>query len=290
MAYKRDWLNENGAPYLMALIFEKITNMDEPFVTYGQAAEMLETKLSTTKIFPLHIGGVAGELMTRIRAKDKGAPPINALVTNAAGIPGEGFGSFHDTMWRSRRGAKWASLSKLEKLDVVKAIRDAVLEYPNWQLVIESVLGELPAINKTKKYSEQDGKPPEMSFPIGTGESEQHRQLKEWACRNPSELGLSSGFVGRTECDLLSGDRVDVLFSNGEKYVVVEVKSILSSDDDLRRGIYQCVKYREVIKATRLPVQVSVSSILLSQRELPSDLSIRAKLLGIRCKVKYPTI
>jgi len=53
------------------------------------------------------------------------------------------------------------------------------------------------------------------------------------------------------EGDLLSGDRIDVLFTRGEEFAVVEVKSCLSSHDDHRRGIYQYVKYREVIRTGR---------------------------------------
>ncbi|KKL78769.1 hypothetical protein LCGC14_2021540 [marine sediment metagenome] len=91
--------------------------------------------------------------------------------------------------------------------------------------------------------------------------------------------------MGEVENDLLSGDRVDVLFTKGEEFAVVEVKSCLSSDDDLRRGIYQCVKYREVVRATRLPVEVDVRAILLFERELPAELATRAKLLRVRSRV-----
>lgn len=285
LAYEREWLNREGAPYLLSLILAKLETMDEPFVTYGEAAEILERELQTSKIFSLHIGGVAGKMMDEIMTVAEDAPPINALVTSASGIPGIGFAGYHDRLWRMNGGRKWESLEKVEKLEVVKGVREAVWDYKGWDRVFKEALGDRPRNLERKRSTEQDGKPPETAFPPGKGESEQHRQLKEWARDNPGEIGLPQGFEGEMECDLLSGDRVDVLFTRGEEFAVVEVKSCLSSDDDLRRGLYQCVKYREVVQATRLPVKVAVRAILLSERELPSELIARAKLLGVKSRV-----
>jgi hypothetical protein len=94
MAYERERLNREGAPYLLSLILEKLATMDEPFVTYGEAAEILERELQTSKIFSLHIGGVAGRMMDEIISVADDAPPINALVTRASGIPGKGFAGY----------------------------------------------------------------------------------------------------------------------------------------------------------------------------------------------------
>lgn len=285
MAYQRQWLNKKGAPYLLALILMKLEAIDEPFVTYGETAEMLERELKTSKIFSLHIGGVAGKMMDEIMSIAKGAPPINALVTNSSGIPGTGFGWYHDKLWREKRGRKWEGLDRDQKIEVVRDIREAVRNYKDWDRVFQKAFGERPRRLEQKTFTEQDGKPPETVFPRGKGESEQHKRLKEWARNNPSAIGLPPGFIGEVENDLLSGDRVDVLFTKGEEFAVVEVKSCLSSDDDLRRGIYQCVKYREVVRATRLPVELDARAILLSERELPAELAARAKLLRVISRV-----
>ena len=285
MAYEREWLNREGAPYLLSLILEKLETMDEPFVTYGETAEMLERELETSRIFSLHIGGVAGEMMNSVMSVAKNAPPINALVTSTSGIPGTGFAWYHDNLWRAKRGSKWEGLSKDQKLEVVKGVREAVKDYRGWNRVFQQAFGGRPGKLEQKSFTEQDGKPPETVFPRGKGESEQHRCLKEWARDNPNAIGLPRGFDGKMESELLSGDRIDVLFTRGEEFAVIEVKSCLSSDDDLQRGIYQCVKYREVIRATRLPVEVDVRAILLSERELPAELAARAKLLGVKSRV-----
>ena len=76
-----------------------------------------------------------------------------------------------------------------------------------------------------------------------------------------------------------------MLFTDGASFVAVEVKSTLSTDDDLRRGVYQCVKYRAVLQAQEIPVSVSVRTMLLTERELPADLKARARQLGVLLKV-----
>lgn len=285
MAYQRQWLNEKGAPLLLALILAKLETMDEPFVTYGEAAAMLERELKTSKIFSLHIGGVAGTMMNEILSIAEGAPPINALVTSSSGIPGTGFSWYYDNLWRKKRAKKWEGLDRDKKLEVVGEIREAIKHYKDWDWVFREAFGKRPSRVEQKTFTERDGKPPLTLSPRGKGESDQHKRLKEWVCNNPSDIGLPRGFVGEVENDLLSGDRVDVLFTKGEEFAVVEVKSCLSSDDDLRRGIYQCVKYREVIRATRLPVKVDVRAILITERELPAELASRATLLAVKSRV-----
>ncbi|QUS37115.1 hypothetical protein [Falsirhodobacter algicola] len=285
MAYQREWLDRTGAPYLLSVILDRLGAMDEAFVSYGEAAKILERELKTPMIFSLHIGSVAGTMMTEILSVAKDAPPINALITGTTGIPGSGFAWYHDNLWRAKRGKTWERLDNDQKLAVVKDIREAVRGHDNWDRVFEQAFGARPILFNQKRFTEQDGKPLEKMLSGGKGESEQHRRLKEWARDNPAKIGLPPGFEGKVQSDLLSGDRIDVLFTKGEEFAVVEVKSCLSSDDDLRRGIYQCVKYREVIRATRLPVEVEVRAILLSERELPSELAARAKLLSVTSRV-----
>ena len=83
---------------------------------------------------------------------------------------------------------------------------------------------------------------------------------------------------------MLSGDEIDVLFSDGNSFRTVEVKSKRSNDADLKRGIYQCVKYREIKIAEHAPYDVDVQSILVTERELTPELKERAKLLNVKFK------
>ena len=74
------------------------------------------------------------------------------------------------------------------------------------------------------------------------------------------------------------------MFSHGTSFRAVEVKSRRSNEQDMKRGIYQCVKYREVNRAEHLPFDVDVEAILVTEQKLTTELSDRAKLLGVAWK------
>ena len=85
-----------------------------------------------------------------------------------------------------------------------------------------------------------------------TGESDLHKHLKDYVADHPASVEqINSLAPGQKEVELPSGDRVDVLFKNKRYCIAVEVKARISKEDDLLRGIFQCVKYREVLKAQR---------------------------------------
>ncbi|MBX3649073.1 MAG: hypothetical protein KF766_15560, partial [Rhodocyclaceae bacterium] len=127
------------------------------------------------------------------------------------------------------------------------------------------------------------GTPPVGKRYGGLPESDEHKRLKAWVASHPDRFGISATWgKGEPEHELLSGDTVDVVFSDGLDFVLIEVKSCRSNDDDYRRGIYQCVKYRSVKEAERLPHRSRVRSILVTERKLEATLAARARLLGIR--------
>ena len=102
---------------------------------------------------------------------------------------------------------------------------------------------------------------------------------------HPHKIGLRKSFgKGEPESRLLSGDSVDVLFTDDNDFAAVEVKSCRSNDEDFRRGIYQCVKYRKVKEAEQLPNKVRVQTVLVTERELNFELKTRARLLKVRFK------
>lgn len=88
-----------------------------------------------------------------------------------------------------------------------------------------------------------------LSFGYG-GEGDAHKELKEYIYNNPSIVGIDEFAERRMEHILLSADRLDVWFklSDGSS-IAVEVKSSKSSDADIMRGLYQCVKYKGVMDA-----------------------------------------
>lgn len=279
-------LAKRGARYAFQLLLQHVRDGDEPFVTYGAIARLLEQKLRIPKVFPTHIGWVAGEMMDRIEAIASGAPLINALVTRPTGIPGLGFGGYYDRILKPAGERGWKNMSDGRKLDVVATIRGDVRAYQGWDKIYRAIYGgDPPRRPRPKKFTEKDGKPPETARRPGASESDEHRRLKEWAVRNPQALGLPSAMKGIPEKGLLSGDRIDVLFTDGTGFVAVEVKSIRSGEDDWQRGLYQCVKYRSVIAAQELPVVANVRALLLTEEDLPEELKARARTLGVALKV-----
>lgn len=121
-----------------------------------------------------------------------------------------------------------------------------------------------------------------------SGEGGNHKKLRLWVKNNPAEViaGLR-GVKPKTEVPLDSGDRVDVVYYCNGKTVAIEVKSSDSDQNDLKRGIYQCVKYQAVLCAQYRAKNKKrvVSSLLVTQRELDDELIELAKKLNVEHKV-----
>lgn len=274
--YSVKYLNDKGSEYAMACLMKCIAH-GEPFVTYGRIARYLEQRLEIPKVFSTHPGGVVGTMMNRILEIDPDAPLINALTTQSNGIPGVGVASYINKKHLKTRKKKWADLSKRQKLKIVEKIRRDVRSYSRWNEIYKELFGEL-AIDNYPKEKIKEG--PGTGY--GGGESDAHKALKNWVTKNPKKVGAPENFDKVIiEAPLLSGDIVDVLFTDGKSFIAVEVKSKISSDDDFRRGIYQCVKYRAVLKAQELPVKAEVKTILVTERDLSGELIGRQKILGI---------
>lgn len=278
--YTIDDLRSEGPPIAMAMLLACMQR-GEPFVTYGQIRDALENKLGVETIFPTQIGHVAGALMNMILERDPDAPLINVLITRANGIPGKGAGGYLAKRYRQPSLRNWDAIGSARKLRIVERERQLIQRYGRWKEISQALFGtaELwPAPPSEEADYGGQGRG-------GEAESAEHKALKSWVAADPTRIGLSKNFgPGDPEVRLLSGDEVDVMFSNGMIFRAVEVKSIRSGYEDLKRGIYQCVKYREVKIAEMRPYDSDVKAILVTERELPPDLVERARLLGVRCK------
>jgi hypothetical protein len=273
-------LGTDGPQYAMAMLLHCL-HAHEPFVTYGAIKAKLQLQLNVECIFPTHIGHVAGSLMNRILEIDEQAPLINMLITQPSGIPGTGVGSYLAKRYKNKMFLDWKSVSLEKKRYVVDRERKKIFAYPKWDTISQKLFGRR-AIDEFSTLTFVEKDPIGGIAHGGEAESEEHKRLKHWVAKNPRALGLSKSFGnGSIEHRLLSGDEVDVLFSNGLSFRTVEVKSCKSNDVDLRRGIYQCVKYREVKSAEHKPYQSDVQSILVVERDLNKELAYRAKLLGV---------
>jgi hypothetical protein len=282
--YTVEQLSRDGPQYAMAMLLRCLT-AGEPFVTYGAIRDELQHQLKVRRIFPTQIGYVAGSLMNQILEIEPDAPLINVLITRPDGIPGGGAGEYLADRYENNSYRKWGNVPTREKLEVIAREREKVFKYRKWGAINEELFGR-NAESKIRfiKGSEVDGRSSNGMNHGGPAESDEHKKLKEWVASNPLKVGLAKSFEkGTTEAPLLSGDTIDVLFSDGNDHVVVEVKSCRSNDADLQRGIYQCVKYRAVKEAEHAPNKVNVRALLVGERILNTELMSRARLL----KVKY---
>ena len=161
-------------------------------------------------------------------------PPIQGLVVNqATGLPGDGVNFI-----AQKPDAR-------QKEAIVQAKLGEVFSYPKWLDVLEE-LGLSPAEPLNPQLV------PSVDRRGGAGESAAHKRLKDYIAQNPRVVGLNKSLApGETEYQLPSGDIPDVLFQNTRRRIAVEVKSHISNEDDLRRGLFQCVKYRAILRACR---------------------------------------
>jgi hypothetical protein len=90
VGYTRSKLNTVGAPILMRMLLGVVE--ERGYLTYGEAAEEIARSLGVDRVFPTHIGSVAGYMMDQIlKVIGRKVPPINALVVDKANnVPGRG--------------------------------------------------------------------------------------------------------------------------------------------------------------------------------------------------------
>jgi len=218
------------------------------------------------------LGSVGQSILQLGRERGEEIPPIQCIVVNQAdGLPGEGVGFFVSK-------DEYKAMSKRQRRIVVEAQLQKIFGYTKWDSVL-SAFSMQPATSDFSKIvrrsaaSGRDG-----------GESEHHKQLKEYVASHPNIIGLPTSVAHVVnEYVLPSGDELDVLFREGDEWIGVEVKSHISGDDDLIRGFFQCVKYHAVLEAFLLSTgrTPNVRTVLVITRKLPAELVPLKNLLGV---------
>lgn len=259
--------------------------IDRRVLTYREIKNRLQRECDFSTIFTVNIGKVAGAVQDRILERDPEAPLLNVLVVRQdKREPGDGA--------RPYLAKRFSSIRRLKKKDsrtrypdlwtcVVNDAAKEVYSYRNWERLYKDIYKR--AFRKPDPFS-AEGKEKDGLLRGRGGEGKNHKALRLWVKKNPEGIARSfSGVRSETEVELLSGDRVDIVLYDERKTVAVEVKSNISNEADLYRGIYQCVKYRAVLCAQddRLPVE----SWLVTETGLDGDLKALARKLGIKHKV-----
>lgn len=252
-------------------------------LTYGELSKEATRRKWSHYVMPLayrHVVGAIGFGLEETEEEwGEPIPPINALVINeSTGLPGKGVDLFLKTYIR-QTGSK-RRITRSQRESIVEEIHKDIFNYPYWGRLLKHYgLSEPPKLRSSpapKNHKPNYGWSSE-------GESQEHKDLKLHVLKNPDCIGVSTKAVAMEEYLLPSADKIDVYFEEGDWDIAVEVKSIRSNDDDLKRGIFQCVKYREVLRALRrtegrIP---QVKTLLVTEREINSELREIASTLRI---------
>ena len=220
------------------------------------------------------IGDQLGNVETVMRELRKmtgeDVPTLNALVkTPKDGIPSGGF----DFVYPNYNG-----LTLSEKLVFVAGINEKALNYQKWDWVLDQL-----GLQPSKIITEQELEV--ISVHGGGGEGKEHKAIKKFVYNNPESLGINGVNRKEREYPLPSGDRLDVYFETSDCRYAIEVKPFTSPDDDITRGIFQCVKYKAVMEAIRKIGydKYAVKTLLVTA----SGLSERNKKLAEALNVPY---
>ena len=239
-------------------------------VFYSDLAE--ELGMSNPRNLNYVLGSIGQSLERLSKAWKTKVPPIQCLVVNkSTGLPGEGIG------WFLVKKEDFAALPLRKKRAIVEAELQHVFSYPLWEEVLKAFELEPTTSNFAPIVTKASGG-------FGGGESEAHKALKEYVARNPKAIGLNSNTpVGVTEYPLPSGDSLDVSFESKAVWVSAEVKSAISAETDIVRGLFQCVKYRAVMEAVLLSEArpQNARALLVLESAFPRSLIPLRNILGV---------
>lgn len=239
-------------------------------IRYSDLAEELGMPNPRNLNYVLGSIGKSMELLSK--AWKEKVPPIQCLVINkATGLPGEGIG------WFLVKEEVFSELPLKQKRAIVDAELQHVYAYRKWLEVLKALALKPTKTDFTTLVSK-------ASHWAGGGEGERHKVLKEFVARHPESIGLKSGTpTGAIEHPLPSGDFLDVSFLHKKVWVAAEVKSAISPESDLIRGLFQCVKYRAVMEAVQISEAhpQNARALLVLEASLPPSLVALKNLLGV---------
>lgn len=207
-------------------------------------------------------------------------PPIGALVVNEkTGLPGKGadyfLGRYLTEIHQKRR------ITKDQRESIVDEVHKDIYNYTGWRRLLEHYgLDTPPRLRGRKPKQQLTRKKYSWS---SESESEAHKRLKTYISEHPELIGVGrEAAPGSEEYVLPSADEIDVLFYEAGWLIGVEVKALNANDDDLLRGIFQCVKYRELLRAEQRIIPLA-RAVLVTERKLPQRLRKIAGILKVPC-------
>jgi hypothetical protein len=244
-------------------------------ITYADLA--YEVSYSNPRNLNYPLGSIGTALIKLSKKWGEEIPQIQCIVVSkATGLPGEGIDGFISDE------KTFSKLNDKQKNALVDGLLAKIYAYDKWDTVLNTF--DLNTSSIPKKIREKIKKISSSSSKKGGGEGKEHKKLKVFISNNPKALGLKYvGLIPKIEKHLPSGDSIDVFFKNKKNWIGVEVKSIISNDSDILRGLYQCVKYQSVMEKhlSVLDIQKDTKVILALGGSFPDELIPVKNILGI---------
>lgn len=166
-------------------------------------------------------------------------PTLNSLCKNAKTmLSSEGFEFV---------SPQYNDLDENGKRVFVKGLDSNAMNFPHWDWVLKEL-----ELKEAVPFTEEQLEAIKNPRCIYDGEGEEHKALKYYICQQPESINYKDVDFAETEHILPSGDRLDVYFELSDgTHVAIEVKPGISPDQDIARGVFQCVKYYAVMDALR---------------------------------------
>lgn len=205
--------------------------------TYGDLAHAIgKSKFSGIGHALYSVQEVLNELSDKTNRE---IPTLNSLCKNAKTmLPSEGFEFV---------SPRYNYLDENGKRIFVEGLDSKAINYPHW----DWVLNELN-LKEAAPFTEEQLEAIKNPHCIHGGEGGEHKTLKEYIRQHPECLKYKDVAFAETEHLLPSGDRLDVYFELSDgTHIAIEVKPSTSPDQDITRGVFQCVKYYAVMDALR---------------------------------------
>lgn len=205
--------------------------------TYGDLAHAIgKSKFSGIGHALYFVQQVLDNLSTKSGRK---IPTLNSICKNAKTmLPSEGFEFVCP---------QYNDLDENGKRVFVEGLDSNAINFPHWDWVLKEL-----DLKEAVQFTEEQLEAIKNPHCINGGEGEEHKALKEYICHHPESINYKDVDFAETEHILPSGDRLDVYFELSDgTHVAIEVKPSISSDQDIARGVFQCVKYYAVMDALR---------------------------------------
>ncbi|MBX8813205.1 hypothetical protein KHQ08_02385 [Pseudochrobactrum algeriensis] len=262
--------------------------LDGDTIQYGEFNKFLREKNKPT-VLPIafrNVAGKIGDICEILSAELKiDIPLLNAIIVNKdSGLPSHGV----DGYLKRSQGKNKKQIENLHQKDrdsyALEEI-NSVFSFEEWRYIAKYLQIE---ISNKDEASRDRGQPLDLvdQKPCPHNpESDEHKKLKKWVSTHP-EVISSFGFFekGELEYILSSGDRVDIIFKNETSLLAVEVKARNASKAEMERGLFQCIKYRAVLRAMQLAKATppNANSVLIIENNPSEKLKILAKRLSVK--------